>query len=215
MRGQTKKKIGLVVLVLVVLIAAGLGWMWHRITALPEWYGSADMIEEDGSPAVDDDWVRIPSSERPASAPAEAEAEAEVYELRNPHLRATKAKKAPLRKAIKQSRATYSGGELEAGAVLNLSQMDLDSLSPAERERYQDTIDAFPALTGRDVYVGIEGGADGGGGKLALGPKTKLRVGDSRYSLAAAAKRLGMSEAKLRETIEKELGRMDVKLPTG
>ena len=46
------------------------------------------------------------------------------------------------------------------------------------------------------------------------GPKTRLRVGDTRYSLRTAAKRLGLSEAELRATIDKELARMNVQLPT-
>jgi hypothetical protein len=208
--GDAKKKIGVIALVLVVVIAAGLGWMWHRLTAMPDWYASADMIDEDGNPHVDQDWVQIPAAERPANAPAGAE----VYQLRNPHLRATK-KNAPIKQAIKQSRATYSAGNLEAGAVINLSKIDLDSLDDKERGQYEDTIKAFPALTGRDVYVGIEGAVAGSDGKLALGPQSKLRVGDTRYSIKTVAKRLGVSQAELRQTIQKELGRMNVELPTG
>lgn len=206
------KKIGVLVLVLLVVVAIGLGWMWHRVTALPDWYESADMIAEDGTARVDDGWVRvqIPDAERPANAPAEAE----VYQLRNPHLR-TSSKPAPIKQAIKQSRATYSAGNLEAGAVINLSKIDLDSLSAKERQRYEDTIEAFPALTGRDVYIGIEGGVAGDDGKLSLGPNSKLRVGDTRYSIKTVASRLGVSQAELRKTIQDELARMNVELPSG
>ncbi|MFO7566608.1 MAG: hypothetical protein R6X02_28450 [Enhygromyxa sp.] len=197
------KKIGVAAAVVLLLVALVLGILWRRLTALPEWYDASEMLAEDGGPQVDRDWVSIPHGEPRAGG----------YMLRNPHLRA-QGKQAPLQKAIKQSRATYDKGELEAGAVLNLSQMDLDSLSPAERERFEQTIAAFPALSGRDVYVGIEGGVDRGDGRLSLGRDTKLRVGDTRYSLASAAKRLKMSESQLRATIEKELGRMDVQIPT-
>lgn len=197
------KKIGIAALVLLLVIALVLGILWRRLTALPDWYGAADMIAEDGTPRIDRDWVRIP--------PGEPHAGGQV--LRNPHLRGS-GKPAPLEQAIKQSRAIYDQGELEAGAVLNLSQMDLDSLSPAERERFQQTIDAFPALSGRDVYVGIEGAVAGSDGRLALGPDTELRIGDTHYSLATAAKRLKMSEPQLREAIEKELARMNLQLPS-
>jgi hypothetical protein len=196
------KKIGIVALVLLLLVGVALGILWRRLTALPDWYESPDMIAEDGSPRVDQDWVQIPHGDPNAGG----------YVLRNPHLRA-QTQEAPLHKAIKKSRATYDRGNLDAGAVLNLSEMDLDSLSPQERERYQQTIDAFPALTGRDVYVGIEGGVDRGTGTITLGRDTKLRIGDTRYSLASAAKRLKMTEAQLRESIEKELARMDVQIP--
>jgi hypothetical protein len=195
------KKIGIAVLVLLVLVGIALGVLWKRLTALPDWYESPDMIAEDGRPRVDRDWVQIPSGEPHAGG----------YVLRNPHLRAESP--APLQKAIKQSRATYDDGNLDAGAVLNLSDMDVDSLSAEEREQYQKSIDAFPALTGRDVYVGVEGAVDGGDGKLELGSDTKLKIGDTSYSLASAAKRLGMSEAELRASIEKELASMNVQIP--
>jgi Flp pilus assembly protein CpaB len=197
------KKIGIAVLVLLVAVAVVLGVLWMRLTALPDWYEDPDMIAEDGSPRVDRDWVQIPSGEPHAGG----------YVLRNPHLRAEST--TPLQKAIKQSRATYEDGDLEAGAVLNLSEMDMDSLSAEEREQYQKSIDAFPALTGRDVYVGIEGGVAGGDGKLTIGSDTKLKIGDTSYSLASAAKKLGMSEAELRASIEKELARMDVQSVPG
>jgi hypothetical protein len=185
-----------------LLVGVALGILWRRLTALPDWYDSPDMIAEDGSPRVDQDWVLIPNGEPHAGG----------FVLRNPHLRA-EAKQAPLHKAIKKSRATYDHGDLEAGAVVNLSEMDLETMSPEERERYQSTIDAFPALTGRDVYVGIEGGVDRGNGTIALGSDTKLRIGETSYSLANAAKRLKMSEAQLREMIEKELAGMSVPEP--
>lgn len=202
------KKIGVALLVLLVVVGAGLGWMWHRLTALPQWYERAELLDEQGQPRVDDDWVTIPDAERPRGAPAEAE----VYVLRNPHLRSD-ARKTPIERSIKQSRAAYSGGKLEAGAVLNLGETDLESLSAAEREQYEEVVDAFPALTGRDVYVGLEGGVEDASGRLALGPDTKLRVGDTSYTITSAAKRLGMSEAKLRGQIEQELARMDVRAP--
>lgn len=202
------KKIGIALLVLLVVIGAGLGWMWHRLTALPQWYESSELLDEQGQPRVDEGWVTIPDAERPPGAPEGAE----VYVLRNPHLRSD-TRKTPIERSIKQSRAAYSGGKLEAGAVLNLGETDLDTLSPAEREQYEEVVDAFPALTGRDVYVGLEGGVEDAAGKLALGPDTRLRVGDSSYTIASAAKRLGMSEAELRAKIEKELAHMDVQPP--
>jgi hypothetical protein len=50
-------------------------------------------------------------------------------------------------------------------------------------------------------------------GKPVLGPDAQLRVGDTRYSIATAAKRLGMSEAELRNTLEKELAQLATELP--
>ncbi|MFV8756665.1 hypothetical protein ACNOYE_39480 [Nannocystaceae bacterium ST9] len=203
------KKIALALLIVLLLLAGGLGWLWMRLTALPDWYESGELIAEDGTPTVDPDWVLIPNEPD----------DVHRYRIRNPHLRPKATVKAkPLTKAIKGSRAIWadegSRQELDAGAVINLSQMDLDKLNATDRANYQKAIDAFPALTGRDVYVGIEGEVGRQGDKLTLSPDSKLRIGDTHYSLATAAKRLGMSETKLRQTIEKELGKFDVHPPS-
>lgn len=208
MASSTTKKIGIVVLALLLLLGLALGWMWHRITALPDWYESGDMIGEGGQLRVDPAWVQIPDAEPPAGAPEGAK----VYLLRNPHAR-MKLEDTPIEKAIKQSRASYAGGQIEAGAVINLSEADVDSLSAEERERFKETVDAFPALTERDVYVGVEGDVSERDGRVVLGPDAELRVGDSRYSIANAAKRLGMSEAELRKAIEDELTQLSSELP--
>ncbi len=204
---EVAKKIGIALLALLLVLAAGLAWVWHRITALPEWYGSADMVAEDGSPRVDPDWVAIPHA--PNEPPR--------YQIRNPHLRSDVAKQAPVAKAIKASRATWQdearGSAIDAGAVVNLADADLDAMTPKERADFEKAIDAFPALTERDVYVGIEGKVYERNGELRLGDDAKIRIGETHYSLATAAKRLGMSEAELRKAIEKELHRLDVHSP--
>jgi hypothetical protein len=208
MASSTTKKIGIAVLVLVILLLGALGWMWYRITALPDWYESGDMIGEGGQLRIDPAWVAIPDAEPPAGAPDGAK----VYVLRNPHAR-MKLDDTPIEKAIKQSRATYAGGQLEAGAVVNLSEADVDSLSAEQRQKYEETVDAFPALTERDVYVGVEGEVTESDGRMVLGQDAELRVGDTRYSIANAAKRLGMSEAELRKSIEDELTQLAAELP--
>jgi hypothetical protein len=202
------KKIGLALLVVVLLLAAGLGWLWTRLTALPDWYESGELVAEDGTPRVDPDWVMIPAEP----------GQPQRYQIRNPHLRSGVAGEAkPIAEAIRGSRAVWaddgSRQELEAGAVINLSQMDLDEMSEADRASYEQAIDAFPALTGRDVYVGIEGEVGRRGDQLTLGPDAQVRIGETSYSMKTAAKRLGMSEAELRAAIEKELGKLDVHPP--
>jgi hypothetical protein len=208
MASSTTKKIGIAVLVLVVLLVVALGVMWYRITALPDWYESGDMIGEGGQLRIDPAWVTIPDAEPPAGAPDGAQ----VYVLRNPHAR-MELHDTPIEKAIKQSRAAYAGGQLEAGAVINLLEADVDSLSAEQRQKYEETVDAFPALTERHVYVGVEGEVTESEGRMVLGQDAELRVGNTRYSFANAAKRLGMSEAELRKAIEDELTQLATELP--
>lgn len=209
------KKIGIAALVLVLALGGAAALLWHRLTALPDWYGSPDMIAEDGTPRVDDDWVRIPDAERPkprlGSRSKQQAGEGDAYKLRNPHLR--KRKRTPVDKAIKASKAVSVDGEIEAGAVVNLAEADVDKMKPKEREEFEKVLEAFPALTGRDVYVGIEGVGRDADGAIALGPETRLRVGDTRYTLKTVAKRIGRSEAELRQQIEGELAKLKIEPP--
>ncbi|EDM74661.1 hypothetical protein PPSIR1_11766 [Plesiocystis pacifica SIR-1] len=211
------KKIAAVLLILALLVGGAGYWLWTQLTALPDWYDSADMIAEDGSPQVDRDWVRIPNAEPTReSGKGEGAAEAtggEAYQLRNPHLRRKrggKGKPMKVDKAIRASRVQMSGETIEGGAVLNLSDMDVETLEPKDREAYDRLTEAFPALMGRDVYVGIENATRTEDGEIVVNSKTRLRVGETRYSIASAAKRLGMSSTELRNEIEDELGKIDL-----
>ena len=202
------KKLGIALLVVLMVVALALGWLWMRLTALPDWYEDGDLVAEDGSPRVDREWVEVPRARRPKDASGA------VYELRNPHLRPELGGGAgPLAPAIKASRAIYDDAQIEAGAVVNLEDADLEQLAPAERERFDRIVDAFPALTGRDVYIGVEGGVRTSEGTAGLGPDAQLRVGDTRYDLAKAASRMGVSEAELRRDLEAELRRLGVSAP--
>ena len=49
---------------------------------------------------------------------------------------------------------------------------------------------------------------------LQLGPDPKIRIGKLRYSLPSAAGRLGMSPAKLRNELNRELHRMRLTDPS-
>ncbi|NVB41745.1 hypothetical protein G6O69_28180 [Pseudenhygromyxa sp. WMMC2535] len=219
------KKIAVALLIVALAAALVLGVMWQRLTALPQWYESPEMLSEEGAPQVDQGWVRVPLAELPPRQRSmvkkrgeDGDQAADAYQVRNPHLRrqgTAKRSAAPsaVAPAIRASRATYVDGQLDGGAVLNLGELDVDELSAKEQKAYRRLVEAFPALTGRDVYVGLEGAGKDAEGKVALLPDTKLRVGNSRYSLRKAAKRLGMSEAKLRAQIERELGRMSLELP--
>ena len=216
------KKIGIAALVLLVAAALVLGVLWRRATALPEWYEQAALVTEDGSLAVDQDWVQIPLSEAPqgprGAKPSAAEPGEEVYQLRNPHMRALKGKKngEQLSKVVKQSRAVYKKKrkQIEAGAVINMSKLDPSKLSAKDRKTYDNLVEAFPALTGRDVYLGVEGDVRKEGDKIVFGPGAKLVIGKTKYSMRSAARQLGMSEDKLRRELGKELGKFKIKLPS-
>ena len=110
-------------------------------------------------------------------------------------------------KAVRASRAVYENGHLEVGVILDLSDFPADKLNERDRTRYERAVKNFPGLTNRDVWVGVEDDAVIVDGYLQLGADAKVRVGKLTYSLAGAAKRLGMKPEQLLREVNRELRR--------
>src|SRR5690606_21612375 len=214
-----------VVLSLALLTGAGIAGtthVWREATALPEWY-------VEGEDAVEVDEVALESPERPVeAAPGEsnvlpaAPAPGEAAQGTPPAPRAAQAKSKRrevrqfhrhgvppgTRTPIKASRAVLDGKDLEAGVVLDLSNVPREQLSSKDRAIYDRAILAFPALARRDVYVGIEDEPQADGGVLRLGPNPKVRVGNLRYPLDKVAEKLGIPPDELRRDVDRELARL-------
>ena len=220
---------GISVGVLLVL-SIGVGWwLWRQVTALPEWYeqdaqayeGDPEAegpphwiaLDERGDPIAEDPFedVQLQRAEAtlehvPAPTKTNRRKQARSHEMRGFHR--ARPKKAAGDKAIKASRAHYQDGELEVGAIVDLSRIPKDKLSPRDQDMYDRAVRNFPGLTKRDVYVGVEDHPVTRDGYLQLGPNPTVRVGNLRYPLAKAADKLGMSESKLRRDVDRELRRM-------
>ena len=238
------KKVAITVAVLLILVAGGLGWLWHQATALPDWYteeATADDMSAplaEGQPPPPPQWIaldergdRIPDAEpipmapvpdpapdqtttpkaTPKPAPTRAKRKrsgrkAKRHELRGLHRRRTA--KGKDHGAVKASRAVYEDGALELGVILDLSRLPKDKLTKTDRARYDRAVRNFPGITGRDVWVGVEDHPVTVEGYLQLSPQAEVRVGKLTYSMASAAKRLGMPDAELRMQINRELRRL-------
>ncbi|MEX1362520.1 MAG: hypothetical protein AB1Z98_05300, partial [Nannocystaceae bacterium] len=137
-----------------------------------------------------------------------ADASAKRHELRGFHVRRGKDGTRKTNPAIQASRAVYEDGALEIGVILDLSKLPQDKLKPRDRERYARAIKSFPGITKRDVWVGVEDEPISVGGYLQLSPEAAVRVGKLEYSLAGAAKRLGMSSVELRMELNRALRRL-------
>lgn len=189
--------------------------------ALPEWY-EPDALEA-GLPSQDEasdlSWHVVPAAES-AVAPTPNEGESAAPEksarrvMKNFHLR-THVSNPAARKAFRASRATYEDGHLEAGVIFNASKVPLAELNAKDRRFFERLTDAFPAVAERDVYVALEDEPTvAEDGILQLGPNPKVRVGKLSYSLAAVAKKLGISTAAARRDINREFRRMKVTDPS-
>lgn len=140
----------------------------------------------------------------PRVRPPRTGPKAKRHELRGFH-RQVKGKPSP---AVRASRAVFEDGRLEIGVILDLQQLPVEKLKPRDRARYERAVESFPGVLDRDVWVGVEDEPISVGGYLALSPEAEVRVGKLRYSLANAAKRMGMTPVELRLELNRELRRL-------
>lgn len=193
------RKIILAVVLLLLLAAGIVFYLWHQATSLPEWYENPT-----AAPAVvaaEQTWVLVPdatveSASEPEKAPGK------TYEMRGFHKKIGNSK---TQKAVKASRAVRRGDALEAGVIVDMGELKNQDLSKKDSDFLTRAREAFPALSDRDVYIGIEDrpGASG------LSSSAKLRVGKLTYPLAEAAKKLGIDESQLRRQLNAELVKMN------
>ena len=144
----------------------------------------------------------------PKAKPRHHDPRAKRHELRGFHVRRGKDGKRKRSPAVKASRAIYEEGRLEIGVILDLSRLPKDKLKKRDRARYERAIANFPGITQRDVWVGVEDAPISVGGYLQLSPEAEIRVGKLTYSLASAAKRMGMSQMEMRMELNRELRRL-------
>jgi hypothetical protein len=217
--------------VLVIVVAIG-AHLWREATALPDWYTQAEFGDEDVLEAPPLAWVPLSEaddvlpSESPATgletarpAPSKSASprrarerrKAARHELRGFHRRGHKSDE---RSPVKASRALYEDGRLQAGVIVDLSRIPREKLVRRDRELYDRAVEQFPGITKRDVYIGIEDRPTRDAGVLQLGPTPRVRVGNLKYSLEAAARKIGMTPSDLRRELDLELHRLGFVDPT-
>lgn len=185
----------LLVLLLLVLVAAGvMFYLWRQVTSLPDWYTA----EEVNAPAGD---AKAAAPEGPPAWKDAAGAPGwEAQGLRNFHRRAA-AKDPIVAKVIEASRASFEGGTWRWAwwptcATSRTTRCGRPTASCSRRRLHN----AFPSATNREIYIGVEDPAPLlVGGEIELGPQAQLVLGSLKYDLDAAAAKMGMSPAALRK----------------
>lgn len=232
------KKIAIALGVLTLLAGIAMFILYRQATALPDWAEVEVAEQSDLDPDApilweaesEGDQVSAPELEallppdplpiapnvevrsRPSASepnPARKKKKTQRYVLKGFHRRGKGAGK----DAVRASKAVLENGRLEAGVVLDLSRIKDAKMSDTDRGLYEGALDAFPPLRKKNVYVGVETRPIRTDGLLQLGKDAKLRVGSIRYNLGSAAKKLGMSEAGLRNKLNRDLRRLGFKDP--
>lgn len=180
-------------IVLALLLVAAVGviiYLWMQVTALPEWYDpeAPEAVAQEGAPYG---W-------KPVAGEGDGAVELRGFHKKTPLVKGKAAK------AIRASRAVRKGERMEAGVVIDTSEVPRDDLSERDRDVLERAL-KLPGVEGRDVYVGVEDKPILKDGVPTLSPDAKLRVGNVTYSINDAAARLGMDASKLRAELNRKL----------
>lgn len=202
------KKVGLIVVAVLIAIAIPPLYYWHQLTDVPQTQAAANAIRlndpvaiQQARQTVDQKLARIQTG--PDGTATVELTGADVNALIASELVRTPQAQ-PIAAAVKQVNTTIDRGKLASGAVVNLSNLPTERLSPTEQAAVKQLVDRFPALAKRDVYIGVEGNPTVVDGRLQLG-EPQLRIGNLRFSLAEVAQQLGLSETQFRQAIDRQL----------
>lgn len=197
--------------------------LWQRATQLPTWYTAnpstepaESTVNSANAPQVapqQDVTTKINSAIQQTASGTPVKVELDQREVDSLVASALNraAKQSTITKAVEQTKTTIQNGKLETGAVVNLSKLTAEQLSTSEREALAKVVKAFPAVSDRPFYIGIEGKPRLENGQIMLDESTRLRLGDLSFSLPEVAARLGIPPEKLQEQIRLQLGNMQVK----
>lgn len=198
------KKLAIFLLVLLLAAVGGVVYLWTQVTTLPDWYTE---LAADDAPEAEEglggglQWVPAPDGGK-------------KKELRNFHRKA--ARKSPeVKEVIKASRATFEDGELEAGVVADLRKLPAEKMNGDQQSLYERARQAFPSLTERDIYIGVEDPSPVlKNGRVEIGPSARVKIGNFTYSVDAAAQKLGMSPDGLRRELNAQMRELGVSSPS-
>lgn len=160
--------------------------------------------------------VETKIAERVQQAPKRKQVDVELdqAEVRNLFTSeiARKAKSSQLGKAVKGVNTTVEDGKVESGAVVNLARVSIEQLPSHEQSILSKMRAAFPDLSDRDLYIGIEGTPSVKNGQVKLDEDVRVRVGNLSFTPAELSQRLGVPEEQIRKQIglQLQLGKLKV-----
>jgi hypothetical protein len=197
------KKLAIFLLVLLLAAVGVVVYLWTQVTALPDWY--TELAADDAPEAVEDAGGKLQWAAAPGGG--------KKKELRNFHRKA--ARKTPEVKAvIKASRATFEDGVLEAGVVADLRKLPTEKMNGEQQSLYERARQAFPSLTERDVYIGVEDPSPVfKDGRIEIGPSARVKIGNFTSSVDGAAQKLGMSPEQLRRELNAQMRELGMPAP--
>ncbi len=113
---------------------------------------------------------------------------------------------------IKGIKTNIKDGKIYTGAMVNLDQLVHSSKPGSQTAALSKLTDKLTFLKGRDVYVGIVGKPTVEGDRVKFSTDTQIKIGNMNFTLAQLAENLGVSSAKLQQTLDLQLQQQNFKV---
>ncbi|MBW1781235.1 MAG: hypothetical protein JRL30_10900 [Deltaproteobacteria bacterium] len=208
------KKTGLVLLIIVLVIGGLLYYLWHQATLLPEWYkpGAGDpgdgtvIMYGKGAEAIKKSLERHIEGQIRKAPTRTSHIEVELSENDANKLLASiileNASIYHYLKAIKASKTRIRNGDLDFGVVLDASQILKDASEHGVEGAVPELKHLSRWLKGRKISLGFTGKCGLKDGRFEVDENGYIRIGALTFSLKTISKRLGVSEDRLKRTVE-------------
>lgn len=217
------KKIGIIILIFILVLAGLLVYLWRQTTTLPDWYPKVTARPDDGTVIIYGKGIEEirrqlqQKIEKGLKEGPDGKRHLEISLSENElnglfaSVITENAKEHEYLKAVKASKTSIKDGNLDIEAVVDISEIPTEDLGPAARGTTEKIIDTFSTLGGKEICVGISGRHSLKNGILRLDDNGTIRLGAMSFSLAEISRRIGVSEEKLSSTLrELELGKLRI-----
>lgn len=226
------KKIGIVLLGLVLATSAVGFYFWSQLTRLPSWYTEAanrppvpkatvnlsdpvtiQSTRETIVRRIESDLAQQRIAHQQAGIPNQPVEVQLTPEDVNQLLVSTIAADPGGREVLASAKGvntTIAPEQIESGLVVNLSQIPTDRLNPSQRSALERTLQLFPGLRDREVYIGFEGTPKVANGQLQFDPNSKIKMGNVSLTIAQLAEQLNIPTEQLQQKLTMELQQLQI-----
>ena len=217
------KKLGIVLLIIIIAIGGSLYYLWIQATHLPDWYRTgpdgADkrsvIIYGKDMAAIRNDLEQKIGNQAAEAGTGNRQVEIALNERDANKLLASivsdNAEKHEYLKTIKASKISIKNGKLDLGLVVNASDTWAGIAGHALEADGPDVNHVPGFLEGKQVYLGIAGKYGLKNGQFTWDEDGKIRIGTLTFSLKTILKRLGVSEERLKKTMKEiKFGRFKI-----
>jgi hypothetical protein len=113
---------------------------------------------------------------------------------------------------VKGIRTNIKDGKIYTGAMVNLDQLARNGKPGSQTAALSKLTDKLTFLKGRDVYIGIVGKPVVEGSQIKFAPDTQIKIGNVNFTITQLAENLGVSPAKLQQTIDLQIQQQNFKV---